>query len=70
MKTPRIYCDTSVFGGVYDDLFFEASRRFFELVREGSLILVISPYTTLQRRQYAERLHRDSHILTTGGDRR
>lgn len=43
MKTPRIYCDTSVFGGVYDDLFSEASRRFFELIREGSLILVISP---------------------------
>lgn len=43
MKTPRMYCDTSVFGGVYDDLFVESSRRFFELVREGTIKLVVSP---------------------------
>ena len=43
MKTPRIYCDTSVFGGVYDDQFAEASRLFFELIRAGTIKLVVSP---------------------------
>ncbi len=43
MKTPRVYCDTSVFGGVHDDLFAEASNVFFELARGGAIKLVVSP---------------------------
>ena len=123
MKTPRIYCDTSVFGGVYDDQFAEASRLFFELIRAGTIKLVVSPvvgreieyahapeavkstylemlayaeivditdeaialqqayvqqgivspippHTTLQRRQYAQRIRGDFHILTLGGNPR
>jgi len=38
----RIYCDTSVFGGCFDEEFESASRAFFDHVREGSLRLVIS----------------------------
>ena len=35
----RVYADTSVFGGVYDKEFEEASRAFFELVRAAKFRL-------------------------------
>ncbi len=38
----RVYADTSVFGGVFDPEFRVASQRFFELVRQGRLQLVVS----------------------------
>lgn len=38
----RVYADTSVFGGVFDDEFAEASIIFFEQVREGRFQLVTS----------------------------
>jgi predicted nucleic acid-binding protein len=42
-KRFHIYADTSVFGGVFDKKFKDASRRFFELVRNGKFILATSP---------------------------
>ncbi len=46
MKTPlRVYADTSVFGGCFDEEFDVASVRFFEQVREKSFILVVSEVT-------------------------
>jgi predicted nucleic acid-binding protein len=41
-KTIRVYADTSVFGGVNDEEFRVASRRFFNLVREGKFEIVVS----------------------------
>lgn len=38
----RVYVDTSVFGGVFDKAFREASRVFFEMARSGAFSLVIS----------------------------
>ncbi|MGB5592729.1 MAG: hypothetical protein WBM62_01675 [Crocosphaera sp.] len=38
----RVYADTSVFGGVFDDEFRDESRAFFELVRGGKFQLIIS----------------------------
>ncbi|MCK4342350.1 MAG: type II toxin-antitoxin system VapC family toxin [Phycisphaerae bacterium] len=38
----RVYADTSVFGGVFDEEFQEASTRFFEQVRLGRFELVSS----------------------------
>jgi len=32
MRKLRVYADTSVFGGVFDDEFAEASRAFFDQV--------------------------------------
>jgi predicted nucleic acid-binding protein len=37
------YADTSVFGGVFDEGFDEASKAFFQQVREKHFELVISP---------------------------
>lgn len=39
----RVYADTSVYGGVFDEEFATASRAFFDLVRAGRFRLVISP---------------------------
>lgn len=39
---PRIYADTSVFGGVCDDEFDVASRRLFEAIEAGQFHLVTS----------------------------
>lgn len=43
MKQYKVYADTSVFGGCYDDEFEEASKMFFKLVKDGSFKLIISP---------------------------
>jgi len=42
VRPVRIYADTSVFGGVFDDEFREASGAFFRQVQEGRFRLVIS----------------------------
>lgn len=39
---PRLYFDTSVFGGVYDEEFEEATLLLFERVKLGSIICVYS----------------------------
>jgi predicted nucleic acid-binding protein len=38
----RVYTDTSVYGGFYDEEYEHASRRFFDQVRAGRFILVTS----------------------------
>jgi len=40
--TPRVYADTSVFGGVFDEEFCRPSRLFFDLVHQGRFDLVLS----------------------------
>lgn len=42
MKRLRIYADTSVYGGCFDDEFSEPSRRFFKEVEAGRFVLVVS----------------------------
>jgi predicted nucleic acid-binding protein len=43
MRRPiRVYVDTSVFGGVFDEEFAKASRKFFELADQGEFQIVIS----------------------------
>lgn len=39
----RVYADTSVYDGVFDEEFAEASRTFFDQVRQGRFRLVLSP---------------------------
>ncbi len=38
----RVYADTSVYGGVFDEEFADASKAFFDLVRQGRFRLVLS----------------------------
>jgi predicted nucleic acid-binding protein len=43
MKAIRAYVDTSVFGGCLDAEFETESRRFFDLVRAGQVVAMVSP---------------------------
>lgn len=42
MKPLRIYVDTSVFGGCFDEEFAEDSKKFFEVIKKGKHIVLIS----------------------------
>jgi len=42
MKSDRIYVDTSVFGGVFDDKFKNASHEFFDECKGGHFCIVTS----------------------------
>ena len=42
MKKLRIYADTSVFGGCFDEEFRDESRRLFSMARLGQIEIVIS----------------------------
>ncbi len=45
MRPVRVYADTSVFGGCCDDEFQAHSRAFFDEVRAGRFVLVLSATT-------------------------
>jgi hypothetical protein len=38
MKKPRLYIDTSVFGGVFDIEFEHETNLLFEMVKNGEII--------------------------------
>ena len=42
MKPLRVYIDTSVFGGYFDDEFSVVSRQFFDAVFAGQVISLVS----------------------------
>lgn len=44
----RVYADTSVYGGVFDEEFASPSRLFFDEIRAGSFQLVVSPVVELE----------------------
>jgi predicted nucleic acid-binding protein len=46
MHIPRIYIDTSVIGGCFDKEFSKWSDKFFELIKSGEIIAIISEVTT------------------------
>lgn len=41
----RVYCDTSVFGGCFDEEFSEVSLQLFDRFRKGNLRLILSEVT-------------------------
>ncbi|MGR3310183.1 MAG: hypothetical protein ACUZ77_05345 [Candidatus Brocadiales bacterium] len=45
MKKPRIYADTSVFGGCFDEEFSEESKALFEDIKTGKFMLVVATTT-------------------------
>jgi len=42
MEKDRIYVDTSVFGGVFDDEFDDVSKEFFQQIKDNQFSLVTS----------------------------
>ncbi len=80
----KIYADTSVYGGIIDEEFAEASHAFFDrpacglgnhrrMQRHCELEFQahrqFQKNTALQCGQYAERVSPDCHTLATGGDK-
>jgi len=67
----RAYVDTSVFGGVFDEEFKYDSLKFFEQVKEGKIVVVLSAVTEqelsaapLQVRSYLESLPNGTVVRT------
>jgi predicted nucleic acid-binding protein len=58
MRKIRVYVDTSVFGGVGDEEFAIASRRFFERIHDGEFIILISQVTVDELRGAPERVQK------------
>jgi len=52
----RIYADTSVFGGVFDQEFSEPSRQFFEEVDAGRFVPVTSAVVEAEIEPAPERI--------------
>ena len=48
MKKPRLYFDTSVFGGIYDIEFQRETERLFDMVKSGEIICVYSDLTEFE----------------------
>jgi len=45
MRRTRAYVDTSVFGGMADEEFADATRRFFDRVHRGEFVVMVSQVT-------------------------
>lgn len=58
MKRFRVYADTSVYGGCFDEEFAVESRAFFEAVRRGRFKLVISPTVLAELQRAPEQVRR------------
>lgn len=56
MRTMRVYADTSVFGGCYDEKFRIASRQFFDEVARGRFCLIVSGVTAEELHDAPERV--------------
>jgi hypothetical protein len=56
MKKIRVYADTSVYGGCFDDEFARESLRFFEEVRSGRFVLILSEALLFELRSAPERV--------------
>ena len=58
MKRPRIYVDTSVFGGCYDKEFAVESLKLFQEIRSGKYILIVSQTTLLELEPAPDRVQK------------
>lgn len=68
MKPLRIYADTFVFGGCFDDEFSKESHELFSEIRQGGFLLVISRTTLDEINKAPEQVQRvmgdlpDEHV--------
>jgi len=59
---PRLYFDTSVFGGIYDIEFQFVTEQLFEMVKRGEIICVYSDLTEYELENAPEKVK--SHFLS------
>lgn len=65
-KKNRIYVDTSVFGGVFDDTFEEATTQFFTEVAAGRHVVLLSEIAAGELRDAPERVREFLATLPEG----
>jgi len=58
MKKMRIYLDTSVFGGFYDDEFQEFTRPLFERIYSGEFTIIFSTMLETELKFAPEKVHK------------
>ena len=58
MRRLRIYLDTSIFGGVFDEEFADSSSRFVERAKAGEYTILVSQSTLLELGNAPERVQR------------
>jgi hypothetical protein len=56
MKIPRVYLDSSVVGGCFDEEFSGDSRSLFEMAERGEIALIISDLLAAELEQAPERV--------------
>jgi len=64
----RVYADTSVFGGVFDEEFAIPSRAFFDQVRAGKFHLILSPVIEEEIRQAPEEVRNFHESVASVGE--
>jgi hypothetical protein len=64
MKIPRLYFDTSVFGGIYDIEFQQETEQLFDMVKKGELICVYSDLCEYELENAPEKVK--DHFLSLG----
>ncbi|HBF88849.1 MAG TPA: PIN domain protein [Bacteroidales bacterium] len=64
MKKPRLYFDTSVFGGIYDVEFQQETELLFEMVKNGEIICVYSDLCEYELENAPEKVK--NHFLGLG----
>jgi len=65
---PRLYFDTSVFGGVYDKEFQSETEQLFDMVRAGEITCVYSDLTEFELENAPEKVK--EHFLNLLSDHR
>lgn len=53
---PRLYFDTSVFGGIYDKEFQVETEQLFDMVRDGEITCVYSDLTEFELENAPEKV--------------
>ncbi len=66
MVKPRLYFDTSVFGGIFDVEFKEETEKLFAMVRRREIICVYSDLTELELENAPEKVK--EHFLNLSDD--
>ncbi len=62
MRIPRLYFDTSVFGGIYDIEFQNETALLFEMVMKGKIICVYSDMCELELENAPEKVVGETSI--------
>ena len=62
MRKPRLYFDTSVFGGIYDVEFQHVTELLFDMVKKGEIVCVYSDLTELELENAPEKVK--NHFLS------